>query len=119
MSDKPEFDFTRFSWRDAKAITRLQARAARVAALLETKEALLDRAAFDSALDEQDAIFEELQGYITRVLVSVPADWLVPNAPDALDWTDPTSLDWLRGSAFGQLQTMMAEASKPEAVSGN
>lgn len=119
MSDKPVFDFTRFSWRDAKTVTRLQARAARVSALLADSATLINESAFNAVTDEQDAIFTELQAYIARCLVSVPRVMLVPDAPAELDWSDPASLDWLRGRAFAELQAMMQEASSPESVTGN
>ena len=119
MDDKPIFDFTRFSWRDAKSISRLQARATRVSALLDSTETMLNRDAFDEAMAAQDEVFDELQAYIARVLVSVPASWLVPDAPDDLEWSDPDSLDWLRGNAFSELRAMMIEASRPESVTGN
>ena len=119
MDDNPVFDFTRFSWRDAKAITRLQARAMQVSTLLGSTETMLNRQAFDDALAAQDEVFDELQKYIARVLVSVPVSWLVPGAPEDLEWSDPDSLDWLRGAAFAQLRAKMIEASSPESVTGN
>lgn len=119
QDDQPVFNFDRFSWKDAKTITRIQAEAARAAALLADPAALKDEDAFEGALAAQDAVYEKLQAYISRVLVSVPRSWLVSDAPEDLDWSDPASLDWLRGQSFAKLQGAMVDASTPESVSGN
>jgi hypothetical protein len=116
---KPTFDFSRFSWREAKRVQTLQARANQASALIEEKSVLLNPAAFDDALAKLDQVMAELEQAVARVLVSVPREWLVANAPAEIDWSDPASLDWLQGNRMAQLQTAMVLASSPETVSGN
>jgi hypothetical protein len=68
---------------------------------------------------QQDEILAGFEAKLARVLVSVPRAWLVEEAPETLDWTDPTSLDWLKGPRMKALQAAMSNAVQPEQVSGN
>jgi len=117
--EQPVFNFERFSWKDAKNISRIQAEARRASALLADTESIKDKDTFEAAWADQEAVFDKLQAYICRVLVSVPRSWVVEDAPEDLNWSDPTSLDWLRSPSFSKLQDAMISASTPESVSGN
>ncbi len=83
----PVFDRTRISHRDSKRGAVLQARL---------------RAANDDP-DEIEACLDEMDAFFAKFLVSVPRSWLVPDAPQALDWSDPDSLNWLQGDRWNDL----------------
>ena len=98
--DKPLFDFSRRSWKDAKDVTLREMR---------RRDAALKN---DVALMEQ--VFDEQQAALAKVLVSVPRDWLVPDAPEKLDWRDPASLDWVQEMRMDDIYTAMNEARDPK-----
>lgn len=50
-----------------------------------------------------DRIMEERDKLIAQVLVDVPRGWLVDDAPDDLDWSDPENLDWLRQDRYADV----------------
>ena len=52
-------------------------------------------------------------------VVSVPRDWLVSGAPDALTCRDEHWWDWLRADKLDELKNAAADARQPESVSGN
>jgi hypothetical protein len=116
---KPVFDYSGHSWKDSKRLQVLQARANQADALLNDPETLVDPDAFDEALAMLDQVTDEFEAAIARVLVDVPRDWLVPDAPETLDWHDPESLNWLQATHMKTLREAMVEAQKPEEVSGN
>jgi hypothetical protein len=105
MADKPTFDLGNLSWKDSKALSTQQIRLAR-------------------AQEERDAVgleagFAGMERFLARAVVSVPRDWLVTDAPDALDWSDPASFDWLKSARMKDLMKALAEAQSPAEVSGN
>src|SRR5688572_18370393 len=94
---QPIFDRSRISHRENKQVSVLQAR-------LKSAQASGDWQEIEACLNLTDAFF-------ARFLVSVPRGWLVPNAPDTLDWSDPDSLNWLQADRYNDL----AAAANPEA----
>lgn len=117
MSDQPVFDFSRMSHRDSKALGRAQLRLQRLAAQLGDAAAMPDDE-FEAKMSTLDAMIEEAEGYISLVLVDVPRDWLLPEAPDSLDWTDAHSLNWLRSDKMDALREAAVAARSPESVTG-
>ena len=100
--NQPIFDRSRISHRENKQVSVLQAR-------LKAAQASGDWQEIETCLNQTDAFF-------ARFLVSVPRTWLVPNAPDTLDWSDADSLNWLQADRYNDL----AAAANPEAgKSGN
>ncbi|MCZ7540507.1 MAG: hypothetical protein M5U29_11465 [Anaerolineae bacterium] len=118
MSDKPEFDFSGLSHRDSKALGRTQLRLQRLTAQLADSVGLSDDE-FEAKMDQLDELVTEAEEVISRILVSVPHDWLVPGAPDDLNWRDVTALEWLRSDKMTELREAAIEARDPQAVSGN
>lgn len=104
--DKPQFQVPAMSWRESKGISVLQAKIRK-----------LNRD--DVEPEYVEAVLGELDALLARFVVSVPRDWLMPGAPDDLDWSDPVSFDWVRSDKMSDLQTGMIEAATPQAVSGN
>lgn len=100
--EQPRFDFSNLTWGESKRLTLLgqRAREGATAADMET-------------------LFAEMQAMLAKVVLSVPRSWLVKDAPEQLDWTDPASFDWLRADRMQQLQEMLADARRPEALTGN
>jgi hypothetical protein len=116
--EKPVFDYTHYSRGEQKAMTRLQLRLQRVLAQANESGDLNDDQ-FDAKLDELDSMTEELESFVCRFLVSVPRSWLVPEAPENIDWQQPGAFNWLQAHRLPELQEMAVDARRPESVSGN
>jgi len=119
MAEYPEFDRSRFSWRDRKMVDVIQYTVRRAAALLADPDTLRDPARFAEAVAEREKALTMMEGMLARQLVSVPRDWLVPGAPENIDWSEPQSLDWLQGRRIEELQAAMFAGTAPEDVSKN
>jgi len=102
---KPTFDLSRLSWKDSKEISRNQIR--------------LRRAQEGNDLEALDAAFESMEAYLAKTVTHVPQDWLTPDAPADLDWSDFRSFDWLRQNGMGRLTTALNEAQSPEETTKN
>jgi hypothetical protein len=113
----PVFDFTAYSHKEALSMDLDIKRLMRMDA--KTSDASLSDDEFEAALDAYQAHMERIEAHICRVLVDVPRDWLMPDAPATLDWSQPDSLGWLRHDKFLQLRDDMAEARRPENVAKN
>jgi hypothetical protein len=105
MAGRLKFDLSRLSWKDSKALSVQQMKLAR-------------------AQDERDvagveAGFNGLETFLAKVVVDVPRDWLVADAPEVIDWSDPASFDWLRGGRMKDLMKAVADAQSPGEASGN
>jgi hypothetical protein len=117
--DTPQFDFSTYSHRMARATELDLARAQRLADQLNDAEAFPTEDEFENALIRYNDIVDKLEETTCRVLVSVPESWLVPGAPDYLDWSLVESLHWLRQDKYQELQRAIGEARRPENVSKN
>jgi hypothetical protein len=117
--ETPVFDYTNYSRKQQKRTTRQTLKLQNLAQRLEDYTLWADDEAFEDGLDQFDELQETITGSIAKWIVSVPASWLVPDAPAALDWNDPTSLDWIRADKFQELSQAAAEARTPAKVSGN
>ena len=102
---KPEFDFSNFSWRDDRRIMILQAK--------------IGKAAEDHDIEAIEEGYLEIERFFAIILVSVPREWLVKNAPASIDWSQPDSLQWLRGDKSKDLLTALQEFRSPEATEKN
>lgn len=107
----PIFDMRFLSWKHIKEINLLEAR-------VFTRASVTGEGA-EAAAQEQNASFEALQGYISKVLVSVPLSWLVPDAPPDLDWRDPASFDWLQAGKFPAIAQAFKAAQGTENAGKN
>lgn len=105
MTDKPTFDLSNLSWKDSKALSLQQIKVA--------------RAQSDRDAAGLEAGYAGIESFLAKVVVSVPRDWLVADAPEEIDWSDPASFDWLRGSHMKKLMLAVAEAQTPAEASGN
>jgi hypothetical protein len=105
MTTEPRFDLSNLSWKDSKQLSALQIRVAN-ATEARDEDALMN-------------CFDGMQMYLTRVVRDVPKAWLVGDAPPALDWSDPTSYDWLRADKMTALMRALADAQSAEGASKN
>lgn len=105
MGIGPEFDLSNLSWKDAKSLSTQQMR------LAQAQEAR-DIGGIETG-------YASLEQSLSRVVVSVPRDWLVDDAPVDIDWSDPASFNWLRGSRMTDLVKAFGEAQSPAEASGN
>ena len=114
----PEFDFGMVShaWarRWATRMTRATALGVtldKLAAREKVRGELTEREGktLQKCMQELESIGDEQEQLVSAVLVSVPGDWLVRDAPDDLDWSQPESLGWLQERRYGDLVTALNE----------
>jgi hypothetical protein len=115
---KPVFDYSRIGFLEQSNVVRLQYDMHRAAMRLEQKDVLLDDVRFEQAWSERERVVGKLVEFMARVLISVPREWMLADAPEEVDWSHPDSFKWLQSQHFGDLRDAMAEASTPETVSG-
>lgn len=59
------------------------------------------------AFDRMPELIAQQERLLADVLVSVPREWLVPDAPQNLDWSNPESLNWLQEIYYSDLLTAL------------
>lgn len=95
----PVLDFSHYSVEDAVESGRLL--------LLKAKaEMELDIEAFDQA--DADSCL-----HMSRVIVSMPRDWLIDDAPKKIVWSEAGSLDYLAGDRFTDFLALMLKGEPP------
>jgi len=62
------------------------------------------------ALGEINRLISERDQLVAKTVRSIPRDWLDPEAPENLDWSDPESLGWLLADKEIELLNAMGEA---------
>lgn len=61
---------------------------------------------FDEKIDANDLLSklgDEQAVLVAEVLVSVPRSWLIPGAPDEIDWSDPANLDYIQMQHYADI----------------
>lgn len=56
-----------------------------------------------SASGDEDALaeaFQERREFLARVTVDIPREWLMSSTPETVDWSDPASFSYIRGTKF-------------------
>lgn len=117
--DQPVFDYSNYSHGDYRELDIQQKRLARLNVQLYDYDQYATDDAFEAALTQYRKMSMDVNGFLCRVLVSVPRAYLVENAPVKLDWNDPKSLQYIRHDKMRELRDLAIEARKPENVSGN
>lgn len=117
--EKPVYDFSRVSRKWMREMGRIARESAELIAAMGDgtepegvdDETLADwRAARIEAAVKQDELTAEQERLIAVVLVSVPHDWLLPDAPAEIDWSDPESIvEYLHFQRADQLGTDVYE----------
>ena len=116
--DKPVFDYSTYSRREQKELTRLQLRIQRLSEQV-SNAGQMDDDTFEAKMAELDDMLATMEDVVAKRIVSLPRDWLVPDAPEAIDWQAPGAMDWIRADRLTELQNAAVEARAPEAVTGN
>ncbi len=61
----------------------------------------------DAAVDKVSAMQHTQTKLMAQVLVSVPHEWLLADAPEALDWSDEKSLDYIQSDHYEELLNLV------------
>lgn len=119
---KPKFDFTKVSRKWNNELGRSLMQVARMQVVMQRQphegmddeeiEALLDRQ--EQAIDELETLADTQAALLVQVLVDVPRDWLLPDAPDELDWSQVESLDYIQSRRYGEILEMVRTMNIPE-----
>lgn len=119
---RPVFDFSRVGkkWQDefqASAETATRAgftiqRPIRTRKADETDEAYSDYVqafydAKDAAVGQVSTMQRTQTKLMAQVLVSVPREWLLPDAPEDLSWSDETALEYVQADYYEELLAMI------------
>lgn len=62
------------------------------------------------AMEGIDGLIARQEEMLAEVLVDVPREWLVENAPAKLNWSDRASLNWLVDDHYNDLLMALAAA---------
>jgi hypothetical protein len=106
-----KFDFTRVGRTWSRDFLGSMTRASRVALVLQRNipptatpdeiDALLDRQ--EKALVDLEAMSDEQARLLSLVLVDVPREWLLENAPEEIDWGVIDNLDYIQSDRYGEI----------------
>jgi hypothetical protein len=112
---KPTFDFSKVNRQWNRDFARTLTQAARVQLMLQREpndemedaavDALFDRQ--EQALTDLEALADEQAALLVQVLAEVPAAWLLPGAPDNLDWSKVESLDCIQADRYAQILDLL------------
>lgn len=62
------------------------------------------------AFDAMDGLIARQEQMLADVLLDVPREWLVPDAPAKLDWSNRESLNWLVDDHYNDVLVALADA---------
>lgn len=63
-------------------------------------------------------ILREIRGIVAKAVEEIPREWLIPGAPEKLDWSSPDSYGYLQRDKMWKLIGIVS-GSDPESASGN
>lgn len=125
--EKPTFDFGRVSrqWNRQFGRTLLRAteltiemqRPAPEKAAADEMNAHLDR--MKAAMGQLESVATEQSELIAQVLVDVPREWLLKDAPEEIDWSVADNQDWLRADCYQKLLAMVQSGEAMQDASKN
>ena len=115
---KPEFDFSRVTkrWISAWRQNSVDLDQWNLVVSQEGRDDLTDaeqrklNSAKAEALGEINRLIAERDQLVAKTIRTIPRDWLDPDAPENLDWSDPESLGWLLAEKEVDLLNAMGEA---------
>jgi hypothetical protein len=61
----------------------------------------------DKALGELNRLGDVQAELLTHVLVAVPREWLLADAPETIDWSQVESLNYIQMDHYGQIVNMV------------
>lgn len=92
--EQPRFDFGNLSWSGMKRIAAIEA------AMMDAEKT--------GDYEKQGPLVDELQALLQQIIVFVPRELVVNDAPDVIDWGDADQFNtYLRGDAFNVLLQSM------------
>lgn len=120
--NKPEFDFTKVSRQWNVAFGKSLANAGKAQTIIsrpvspkaddDQVQAYYDRV--EQAWADLENLANEQAALIAQVLVSVPREWLLTNAPDEIDWSKSENFDYIQSPKYAEILEMLrnGEAQK-------
>lgn len=94
----PEFDFSELSWADDKALARVSL--------------MLRKSGEENDAELMFQAHELMDAYLAKVTTYVPREYLVKSAPEQINWSDPASMDYIRGGKMSELRDEMLKAKQ-------
>lgn len=120
---KPTFDFTKVSRQWSKAMsasiqkaTRAQLTLMRPAPTGNSDAIQAHYNAQSEALDIVENISDEQAALVAQVLTNVPREWLIEGAPEALDWSNIDSFDWIQEPCYGEILNMIQSGEARKSI---
>lgn len=111
----PKFDFSRVSRQWNREFAQSMTQAVRVQLILQRQpsddmsdeefNALLDRQ--EQAVSDLEKLADKQAELLVQVLADVPTAWLLPDAPDALDWSQVASLDYIQADRYSEILDLL------------
>lgn len=106
----------KISWGNARRFSLLQSKMAAAQQALQRAAEGEDAEALDRAMTRVGEAMDAIQAVVASVVIELPREWLVEDAPEDLAWSDPKSLDWLEASRFNDLMALVAGVPQTEAA---
>ena len=111
----PKFDFSKVSRQWNREFARTLTQAARVQLILQRQpNEAMDDAAVEALLDRQEQALADLESLadqqaelLVQVLADVPTAWLLPSAPDNLDWSKVEALDYIQSNRYLEILELL------------
>jgi hypothetical protein len=103
----PRFDFSELSWGDSMKLTEAQTIIAEMVALGGQQLTAADMRNMHTA-------FTNITVFLAKITVHVPRAWMVKDAPDNLDFSDPASFGHIKQKFIPKLMKAMNEAQAAE-----
>ena len=115
----PVFDYSSYSHKDQREGHQLRIRLQRAGQQVDDADPTMPEDEFEALLARYTKLLSDIEFNMSKWIVSVPREWLMPDAPIKIDWTKPNALDWVREMHMDALREASAEARSPEGISGN
>lgn len=106
----------KISWGVARRFSLLQSRMAAAQQALTRAADSEDGEALERAMERVDQAMADIQAMIASLVIELPRSWLVDDAPEDLDWSLPSTLDWLEASRFNDLLALVAGVPQVDAA---
>jgi hypothetical protein len=104
------------SWGTARKLGVTQARVALAQKLMTIAQDEADMDALDDAISLFERHMAEMGRLIAQHIIELPREWLVDGAPEAMDYSDPDALDWVKSDHMQDIIAYMAGIPQTEAA---
>ena len=103
--EQPTFDFEELSWGDSLKLTEAQM------IISEIKD--VKKVQPEDMRNIYNA-FIQITDYLAKITVTVPRKWLVKDAPDTLDFSEPASFGYLKQKYVAAMMEAFGKAQETE-----